>query len=308
MNLPAMFYKDKSLNKSAYISNEIAEQVRGMMRRHALASFLVLTFGLSWTYQLIVIVWLQLPAVPWVFVAAFIGPSLAALLMTGVTEGWMGVVRLLKGYARWRVGMRWYFLVLIALPLLLIGVDLMVTRSFSVVGGMVATFVLSYGTGLVVGGPLGEEGGWRGFALPRLQKSMGPLGGTIVLGVCWACWHLPTFLIPGMGEGGRTFWCGVLLFGMFVVSTVALSVVFTWVYNNTRGSLLVMILLHTAINFPALANTVQHGVVQGALWGGLALLLIVATRGRLGYEMYRNETMPLTWEAVRKVDAERIAA
>jgi uncharacterized protein len=312
MNLPAMFYKYKSVHKrantSAYLSVPNIEVVYGPMRRHPLLSFLLLTFGLSWGYELIVIVLLGLPTNPWVFPVAFIGPSLAAFIMTAVTEDRAGVIRLLRSYLRWRVGWCWYFLVLVAVPLLQIGVDLMVTRSFNVVGAMTSTFVLSYGTGLLVGGPLGEEAGWRAFALPRLQKRMGPLKGSVVLGVCWACWHLPTFLIPGMGEDASTLRSGVVLFGLFVVSTVALSLLFTWVYNSTRGSLLVTILLHTAINFPALTNTVLHGVVQVVMWGGLALMLVIATRGRLGYESYSNETTPLTWEAMSKVDAERMAA
>jgi uncharacterized protein len=86
---------------------------------------------------------------------------------------------------------------------------------------------------------LGEEPGWRGFALPRLQERHGPLAATAVLAVAWAMWHLPNLMF-----GGRTG----LSYGLWLALTVASAFIYTWVYNHTGGSLLVAVLLHGAIN------------------------------------------------------------
>ena len=94
---------------------------------------------------------------------------------------------------------------------------------------------------LVVGvilGPLWEEPGWRGFALPRLQERFGPLLASLILGVLWAAWHAPGF--PGGWMQGSIL---ALLMG-----SMAFSIIMTWVYNNTHGSILLMILLHSASN------------------------------------------------------------
>ena len=126
---------------------------------------------------------------------AFFGPTLSALLLTAILEGKADVGRLLRGYVRWRVGLRWYLLVLLGIPAL-------VLLSALTVPGVVATFraptphflltfLLFYLVLLAFSGPLSEEGGWRGFALPRLQQCYGPLAGTLILGLLWSLWHLP---------------------------------------------------------------------------------------------------------------------
>ena len=99
---------------------------------------------------------------------------------------------------------------------------------------------------MVLGGPLLEEIGWRGFALPRLQRRHGPLVAALVLGVLWALWHLPQFLVPtwAASSGGG----GVSGIALFVLVAVAFSVVLSWVFNNTRGGLLIVVLVHTSID------------------------------------------------------------
>src|SRR5215217_5405554 len=97
-----------------------------------------------------------------------------------------------------------------------------------------------------------EEIGWRGFALPRLQRLYGPLVGSLVLGVLWALWHLPLFLIPSWDTPHGN----VLDVALFVVLALALTIVLTWVFNNTKGS---------------------------------AVVVVVLTRGGLGYRNYLQE-------------------
>jgi membrane protease YdiL (CAAX protease family) len=153
-------------------------------------------------------------------------------------------------------------------------------------------------------GPLFEESGWRGFALPRMQHRFGPVRGSILLGLLWSAWHfflyLPTWLAGGV-EG--------VLSGMavFTVMTVAMTFVFTWLSNNTRASLLLCVLLHGSVDGTATYMQVlaDRGVISpdaAANSAGLGVpiacvvlmvVLLVATRGRLGYPRYRDEAEQL---------------
>jgi CAAX protease family protein len=145
-----------------------------VLRRHPLLFYFLLAFGLTWAYELpALMLWHVNCYVPWM-APAFFGPTPSALLMTAVLEGKPGVGRLLRGYVLWRVGLRWYFFVLLGIPAL-------VLLSVLTVPGAVATFrapaplflltsLLFYIVPLAFSGPLGEEAGWRGFALPHLQQ------------------------------------------------------------------------------------------------------------------------------------------
>ena len=115
--------------------------------------------------------------------------------------------------------------------------------------------------------PPAEEFGWRGYALDRLQNRFNALLSSVILGLIWGLWHLPLFGLEGSIQQNVPIWA-------FVLGTVLFSVILTWLYNNTGGSILAVILLHTTGNlahyiFPAMATT----------WGGpysLLLNLLVA--------------------------------
>jgi len=132
-----------------------------------------------------------------------------------------------------------------------------------------------------------EEIGWRGFALPRLQRLHGPLVGSIVLGALWGLWHLPLFLIPSWDTPHGS----LPDVALFVILAVSIAVVLTWVFNNTKGSVLLAILAHGSINSAAVsmyalfpAPAVTDGITNVVIGFGVAALLIGAlTRGRLGY-------------------------
>src|SRR5206468_8184082 len=94
-----------------------------------------------------------------------------------------------------------------------------------------------------LGGPLGEELGWRGFALPRLQRRYGPLVGSLILGPIWAFWHLPVFWIPAWNYPPT-----ILNIVMFVIAAIAFTIVMTWVFNSTKGSLFIAVLVHTSFD------------------------------------------------------------
>ena len=109
----------------------------------------------------------------------------------------------------------------------------------------------------------GEEVGWRGYALPRLAAQLGFGPATIVLGIVWALWHLPLFLIPGTGSDGQSF-------AIYLLHVTAFSVAIGWLYWKTGGSLLLPMLLHAAIN-----NT--SGIVPGGLPQSVALFAFEAS-------------------------------
>jgi uncharacterized protein len=158
--------------------------------------------------------------------------------------------------------------------------------------GYLLTYLSSYVLVVILGGPLFEEPGWRGFALPRLQPLHGPLVGTLILGLLWALWHLPEFLVPSWAEssGGSGFLAIVILaIVKFVVIATAFAIIITWVFNNTKGSVFMAMLVHASID----TSTIPLGTLFSPSdlsnsillsFGVLALVLVVLTRGRLGYQ------------------------
>src|SRR4028119_395994 len=208
--------------------------VTAFVKRHPLVAFFVLAYAL--TGPLIPLVSVS-PL--WGFPALF-GPALAAIIVVAVADGGAGLRALLGRVARWRVGARWYAVALglpAVLALAALGLHSVLGAQMSVeLGGL---SVLSFVVFVLI---VGEELGWRGYALPRLLAGRSALSASLILGVLWGAWHLPTFFVPGAPQYG-------LPFSAFVLLTVAYSVVFSWVYLHTRGSVLIATLLHGAINF-----------------------------------------------------------
>ncbi len=240
-------------------------------RAFPLVTYFVLAYALSWLILVPAGLGL-LPdsaggVLPWVVPFS---PAVAAVIVTGLTSGRPAVGQLLRRLVQWRVGVTWYLLVLLGIPLIeLLGAfvvlgtvpldDLAQNWPVIFTGYLPAVMYVAIFTGL------GEEPGWRGFALPRLQERQGPLLGTAVLAVVWGMWHLPNVLFGG--------WTG-LSFTLWMVLTIASAFIYTWVYNNTGGSILLAALLYGAV---ALAFTIA------------AVVLVVATRGRLGYRAQRAD-------------------
>jgi uncharacterized protein len=281
----------------------------GVLARHPLVSFFVIAFAGAWLVELPVVLSrtgtgllpYTLPPVVVVLAiagATFTGPTVSAFVMVRVTEGREGPKRLLRRYVQWRVKLRWYLFVLLVIPASeVLGAIVLpgVLASYQPVTlGLVLGYPLAFVSTLVLGGPLGEEPGWRGFALPRLQVACGPLGGSVVLGVLWALWHLPLF------------WSGVWTppsvanIVMFIVMITLLTVVMTWVFNNAGGSLLITMLMHASFNtfankvvaplFPArLLN--DYGLLPELVgFGAVAIVVVAATRGRLSYDHGRRRS------------------
>jgi uncharacterized protein len=171
----------------------------GLLARHPLVSFFLLAFVFSWVYWGL---WKALQLPESLFVVGVAGPTFSAFLVLAITSGKPGVLGLLRSYVHWRVGVQWYLVTLIGFPVLML-------LAFVVLPGSLADFVapdwsfvpfylsqFAFTLFVPPRGPLLEEGGWRGFALPRLQRLHGPLMGTPILGALWGLWHGPFYFGP----------------------------------------------------------------------------------------------------------------
>jgi membrane protease YdiL (CAAX protease family) len=179
---------------------------------------------------------------PFLLLGTF-APSLVALCLTAVEDGRAGVRALLARMLDSRVAMRWYVFAMGYMG----AIKLAVAIAYRVWTGAwprlgdTPWYVLPMA--LLISTPVqaGEEIGWRGFALPRLAARIGLARASVVLGVIWACWHLPLFYLPGMDQCGQSF-------PLFALEVTALSIAITWLYAHTGGSLLMVMLMHSAVN------------------------------------------------------------
>jgi membrane protease YdiL (CAAX protease family) len=270
------------------------------MRQHPLLFFFLVAYGFSWALSVPAILsqWGMLPSGMFAifFTIKSFGPFVAAYVMTGVIEGREGVLRLRQSLKQVRAGWQWYAFILLGIPALLLAGIAVLPGALASFAGIPPNFAVIYLVTFVLiffgGGPLGEEPGWRGFALPRMQPLYGPLGGTLLLGVLWVFWHLPDFLTVAQRGGPGTGFTSLLTinFPIFFVMVMAMAVIFTWVFNHTGGSVFIAILLHTSINAFGTAMALFKSPVVTTTDVAVciavvvpALLIVLFTRGRLGY-------------------------
>lgn len=261
-------------------------QIIPLLKRHSLLVGIVLMFLLTWPIELsnAGVLPFEVP-----FIAALLvgyGITFAALLMTGLTLGSEGLVALLKRFLIWRVRWKWYLAAFLLEPAFTaLGVygnaaltgtapDFSTVMAHEIFGESAKLWLFVLPFFLVDFLTNGEEIGWRGYVLPRLQTKYNALISTLILGVIWGLWHLPKFL---------SHW-SIASFGWFMLHVLASSVILTWLYNSTRGSLLIVTIMHASANtagvfFPQ-ANTVSSenmGAYIGyVLCEVIAALIIIA--------------------------------
>jgi membrane protease YdiL (CAAX protease family) len=202
------------------------------------------------------------------------GPLLASLLLTYLNRGWAGIKNLLRQGVRVRFGLFWYAIVLLLFPVMiggagwlaqLAGAVLPPSDAFAEPVSIPISFVLIF----FLGGPLQEEFGWRGYATDRLQKKWNALVASLVIGFLWAAWHLPLFFIPREeAYYNRPMW-GIFLTDMLV------TVLLTWVYNNTNKSIFAAMLLHTTFNWSNFLFTGLFTDLGGQIFFGLLIAVVV---------------------------------
>lgn len=264
-----------------------ASSLSSILKRHSLLAYFVLAYAVSWAFEIPLALSaqgiLKAPIPYWIHYLASFGPLIAALVVTAALNGRAGFSRLFSGLWKWRVG--WGYIVFsIFSPILVFLVGSIMTRyivgqwpDFSLLGkveylpylgvvGAVILWLLTYG--------LGEEVGWRGFALPRLQERRSALSASLILGLFWGLWHLPAFFYK------PTYVAMGLLAGipLLLLSVAAASIIFTWLYNSTQGSLLMVVLFHAFYDLLLLSEassliTVNLLNATPMIWAVLVLVI-----------------------------------
>jgi membrane protease YdiL (CAAX protease family) len=252
-----------------------------LLRRHPLVAFFLLTLGLTWPFMIADALrshgFLPAGAQVYLLLGQAYGPTWAALIVTGATTGKAGIRALLRRLLVWRMGIQWYAVAIFGTAFLfyapiklheLFGGTPPTWPPLSM--GLIPTVVLSF---VVRGLVNGEEIGWRGFALPQLQARHSALSASLMVGAMWALFHLPLFFTRDNSFSATNPF-------MFLASMLAMSVLFTWVYNNTGGSLLLAYLLHASVN--TWSEIVPIGAASpwvglGVNW--LAAVIVVAVYG-----------------------------
>ena len=242
---------------------------------HPLATFFTVTFVLAWAVWLpVVLLRDDLPSGVG-FVLTLTGslvPSAVAIVLVVMLHGSAGLQTLLRRLLMWRVGVRWYvaIIALSGLALCAMVLSIVLGAPAPEVTTTLPLAVALFAFSIFPGSALGEEIGWRGYALPRLQARRSALTASVILGAVWGTYHLPLFLIGAETRPPS-------LFLPFLISTVISSIFYTWMYNGTGGSLFIVVLLHAAANLPL---TIVYGPlderVLPAFWLYVALLALAA--------------------------------
>jgi CAAX protease family protein len=275
--------------------------MKSFIKQNQISIFFVLTFVLSWF--------------PWYAGIApevmAMGPSIAAFIVVLILGGWRGFVDLLRPFGRWRASLGLWGLAIFGPGILYViglGVHLLM-------GGETPPFIMIreelnllplYLIMVVLmpwNGPVGEEFGWRGYALPKLQHKYGPLIASLVIGTVWGIWHLPDFFAPLGVIGALTSALGMGFLIPYTLGTIANTVFMTWLYNKSKASALVAgIVWHAAIDFWApilLSDSSLAAAREGthlptvapnlyltvlAVQVVVAIILVIATKGKLGFD------------------------
>jgi membrane protease YdiL (CAAX protease family) len=257
--------------------------------KQRLILFLLLVFPLSWY--------------PWVIALSRgtttgpnpLGPLVAGLIVTALSEGRPGVKAFFARIVRWRVGIRWYafaFLTPFLIPAtagainLIFGGTLQQPQQPVAPADLIEKFTFIF---LFIG--LGEEPGWRGFGVEQLQKVFSPIVTSLIIWVVWAVWHIPLFGSEVMP----------VIIPAFIIGVLAGSIIQTWMYNRTRGSVFLQMLYHSAVNtfgsslifqFFNKSDQILLWYVYSFLWLSVALAIVVIERNYFRSVGYQTAPAP----------------
>ncbi len=237
------------------------------------------------------------PAVLWFFMT--FSPTISALLLTNLFRGKKAAINLLRNYIKFKVKWSWYIaaVALLFVPLLIN----LVLSLFRIGGGSGADPDLTFASfiGWMIfnffSGPLAEEGGWRGYALPRLQAKYNSLISSLILGFFWTLWHVPLAFVAGADQAALQPFGWII----YTVLIFTITIILTWLYNNTMGSLVIVILAHfffnvgsnIVVNMLGLVNNMTYNII-GGIAGVFYLILIFAGFGYKRFSKIDESEIP----------------
>jgi uncharacterized protein len=213
--------------------------------------YLALTFGLSWVPMSLFIlfpdqfttIFGEMSSTNLLFLLAVYAPGLSGIFLVWRHYGVKGLGSFFRRLTLWRAPIQWWLFLLLGIPIIVyaaaaikgtINDPLPFSSLYIVLPALIQSLLL---------GPIGEEFGWRGLALPLLQRRFSPFWASLILGIVWAVWHAPAFAMSGTPQSAWSF-------GPFFIGLVAITVILTALFNASRGSLLIAILFHLNIMNP----------------------------------------------------------
>ncbi|NRT36120.1 hypothetical protein BJV38_001296 [Clostridium beijerinckii] len=222
------------------------------VNEHKKVVYLMSTFFLTWIFWILSFTSNSLSLNAIFRTVGSLMPSLIAIIFTSYFYGRIGLRRFLKKLTIWKVNPLFYVFILFysissfyvpSFICLIAGADYKIHIKNQIFGfnldnplSLLACLLVL----LILGGPLGEELGWRGFVLPILQEKYSQLFSGVIVGVIWTCWHIPMFLFHIQGYDN---------FIVYLLQTISLSIIYTWIYNHVKGSLLIPVLYHCIDDF-----------------------------------------------------------
>lgn len=214
--------------------------MRTVISRNPLISFVVIAYGWTWIFAALIDQSFLFPLL------ALFGPTVAAIIVHKAMRQTSGLLELRNRFRLSPVLLAWCILAVLLPLALLFPVWLLYNWwSFGPIDFKLNHFsLLSIVVAVLI---VGEELGWRGFLLPYLLQRYSPVASSLIVGIVWAVWHLPNFLMPSYPHYG-------LPFSAFVLMTIAFSVLFTWFHLRTDGSLAIAIIFHAALNLFSLSG------------------------------------------------------
>lgn len=238
--------------------------MRTVIKHNPFISFVVIAYGWTWIFAPLIDQNILFPLL------ALFGPAVAAIIVLKTTRGTSGLVELMNRFRMSPALLAWCVLAVLLpfallFPTWLLHNCLWEATDFQLNQLSLLSIIVSV---LIIG----EEVGWRGLLLPYLLKQYSPVTSSLMVGIVWAVWHLPNFLIPSFPHYG-------LPFSAFVLLTTAFSMLFTWFHLRTNGSLVVAVIFHAALNLFSLGGVEpsREYWLRAVIYSVIALVVYVVT-------------------------------
>jgi len=248
---------------AVFVANGSPLPVRARSKS-AIFAFVVLSFGWAWGFGFAATqVKADVPALrSALMIVAGLGPSLAGIAVVALFSKAAGLRDWLRRSLNWRVGWRWFVLAFVAPPVVMLcALAMHVAMGGEMTAlpasGHIPLVIANFGLVFLIGGPLGEEFGWRGYAMPALSARLNWRAACLVIGIVWGLWHLPLFLMANTAQAQMPILA-------FMLNILAGSVLFGWLLERTQGSVLPALVLHTSLN----------------AWAGILVIVPTAETGR----------------------------